>query len=558
MKKIILVLIICFPISSFSQEKNNNLLKDKDGNLINYIVTNYKSNCNIRLRFDEGTKWISGYNKISSEPLKNNVFLGNAKKITLESIINKDSIKYYRYSIIQDDSVYLVDDAIPNKIKFKWNNRSDFPNHLTVSLGEFNVTNKKIVVQMYKLPSKNKVNTIVIYNIPVLNPIILSKLILSESFSVKNLSPAQVNKIIKQKGLNSLDLVSKTLKDGDTIRNSNKISALDIAIKKTDFDFIYEMKISRYGDNYGEETVLLSKDWRDSRMKIDAEYFKKPGIYRGQISANIYNSLRTSNGASWQIPSTSFTFTVLESEKKVFSKNQLITYGLIWSIVLGLLIGGTTVLIMNRRKIKKVAEQSKQKELAQLQLNSVRSQLNPHFLFNALAGIQNLMNKNEIDNANRYLTKFARLTRNVLESKELISLTEEKTLLDDYLQMEQLRFGFQYKIHASTDLDTENIEIPAMLLQPFAENAVKHGIAEKGKAGNIEITFKSESSNLILLIRDNGKGFDTSKGYDGLGLALSKNRISLLNTIYKDSPFVLSIQSGINGTEITIILKQWL
>lgn len=84
--------------------------------------------------------------------------------------------------------------------------------------------------------------------------------------------------------------------------------------------------------------------------------------------------------------------------------------------------------------------------MAKLKLNSIRSQLNPHFLFNALAGIQNLMNKNEIDNANKYLSKFARLTRNVLDDKELASLSQEKTLLNDYLQMEQFRFGFKYEL----------------------------------------------------------------------------------------------------------------
>src|SRR5690606_4715961 len=142
-----------------------------------------------------------------------------------------------------------------------------------------------------------------------------------------------------------------------------------------------------------------------------------------------------------------------------------------------------------KRNKKKLAENEQQKNTAKLQLNSIRSQLNPHFLFNALSGIQNLMNKNEIDNANKYLSKFARLTRNVLDGKELISLSQEKTLLDDYLQMEQLRFGFKYEINHSENLDLDNIEIPSMLLQPFVENAVKHGISEKATDGKITVTF---------------------------------------------------------------------
>lgn len=211
-----------------------------------------------------------------------------------------------------------------------------------------------------------------------------------------------------------------------------------------------------------------------------------------------------------------------------------------------------------RNQHKKLAEVNQQKLLAQAQLDSVRAQLNPHFLFNALAGIQNLMNKNETDNANNYLTKFARLTRNVLDSKELISLSEEGTLLDDYLQMEQLRFGFQYQIHRSESLNAQNIEIPAMLLQPFVENAVKHGIAISGLEGKIEIDFMQQTADLILRIKDNGKGFNVENNYHGLGLKLSKNRMALLNTIYKNTPFVLEIQSGAKGTTVTITLSQWL
>ena len=236
-----------------------------------------------------------------------------------------------------------------------------------------------------------------------------------------------------------------------------------------------------------------------------------------------------------------------------FELNDWVRGGIIGSISGGLIV--TYVNLLNKAKI---AEQSKQKEIAQLQLNSVRSQLNPHFLFNALAGIQNLMNKNEIDNANRYLSKFARLTRNVLDCKALISIKEEQSLLDDYLQMEQLRFGFQFAITAPDNLDLENIEIPSMLLQPFVENAVKHGIAEKGKNGEIKVRFEKRSTDLILKITDNGKGFDIAKTYDGLGLELSRNRISLLNTIYKETPFLLDIHCGKNETEVTITLTQWL
>ncbi|RZJ80929.1 MAG: sensor histidine kinase, partial [Flavobacterium sp.] len=175
-----------------------------------------------------------------------------------------------------------------------------------------------------------------------------------------------------------------------------------------------------------------------------------------------------------------------------------------------------------------------------------------------LSGIQNLMNKNETENANTYLAKFARLTRNVLDDKELISLSQEKTLLDDYLQMEQLRFGFEYEINTPNNLDIENIEIPSMLLQPFVENAVKHGIAQKADKGKITIVFDKKENDLVLTVTDNGNGFNATIKYAGLGLALSQNRITLLNSVYKENRFTLVTESSANGTIISLTLTDWL
>jgi len=213
--------------------------------------------------------------------------------------------------------------------------------------------------------------------------------------------------------------------------------------------------------------------------------------------------------------------------------------------------------LIHYRNKSKLTEQEEQKETAQIQLSAVRSQLNPHFLFNALSGIQNLMNKNEVDQANRYLTKFARLTRNVLKSNELITIADETALLDDYLQMEQLRFGFTYNIDADKDANIANTEIPAMLLQPFVENAVKHGIADKGADGKINISIKKQGNDVVLAITDNGRGFNTEKENPGLGLALSKKRIALLNKIYKDSPVLMDIQSDKQHTKVTLTLTRW-
>lgn len=97
-----------------------------------------------------------------------------------------------------------------------------------------------------------------------------------------------------------------------------------------------------------------------------------------------------------------------------------------------------------------------------------------------------------------------------------------------------------------------------MLLQPFAENAVKHAIPVANSDAAITINFYKTQKDIELCISDNGKGFDIAKQTGGLGLQLSKKRIALLNTIYKESPISLDVQSGKNGTTVRILLKHWL
>ena len=471
-------------------------------------------------------------------------YIPTSKKIAFSTYFLKtDTLSLYRYTIILDHAPIKLNQSFEglNVYEDKFN-----PQLNNVNLGAYNIANKILTILLYKTSQPDKV--------------------FKSIYFAKSIQPAIINSITK--GVVFDDGGIGTTADPDNIKDillSNDTRTLNIVIDKSDIDFLYCVMIK---DQTSGKIIFSSTSWNYDNshyddvsddylpyVSIDKGIFKKSGDYEVIIEPFIQGG--TSKAAIEKFI-TKHKISINFEEEKFFSTKQLITSGLLFALIAGAITGGLAVYIKNQQIKKKVAAEAKQKEIAQLQLNSVRSQLNPHFLFNALAGIQNLMNKNEIDNANRYLSKFARLTRNVLDSKELISLIEEKTLLDDYLQMEQLRFGFRYKINASADLDTENIEIPAMLLQPFVENAVKHGIAEKGKDGEIAVSFEKQVSDLVLKITDNGSGFDTTQTYDGLGLALSKNRISLLNTVYKDTPFILNIQSDTNGTMITITLSQWL
>src|SRR5579859_4612454 len=133
-------------------------------------------------------------------------------------------------------------------------------------------------------------------------------------------------------------------------------------------------------------------------------------------------------------------------------------------------------LIRQKRKMK--IERAK-KEKLHFELRSIRSQLNPHFIFNALNSIQGLINKNEIAAANRYLSEFGNLLRDSLATsdKDFTDLNHEIATLETYLNLERLRFGFRYQIDVERNINPSETELPSFLLQPLVENAVKHGIS---------------------------------------------------------------------------------
>ena len=128
-----------------------------------------------------------------------------------------------------------------------------------------------------------------------------------------------------------------------------------------------------------------------------------------------------------------------------------------------------------------------QKQLSELEMQALRAQMNPHFIFNCLSSINRFILKNETEEASDYLTKFSRLIRMVLNNskKAFISLGRRTGKLRLYLDMERLRFknSFDYSITYKNSVDVENIFIPPLLLQPFAENAIWHGLMHKQENG---------------------------------------------------------------------------
>lgn len=159
------------------------------------------------------------------------------------------------------------------------------------------------------------------------------------------------------------------------------------------------------------------------------------------------------------------------------------------------------------------------------------TQMNPHFIFNSVDTIQNLIYEDKNDEAVAYLSKFSQLTLQILEnsSRQYISLKEEINMTVNYLAIQQLLYNnFDYKIIAEDGIDTETTFIPPMLTQPFIENAVKHGIAGKKTDGSIQIRFYKKRNKLYFEVTDNGKGLsgETREGHRSMATKITSERLN--------------------------------
>ncbi len=181
-------------------------------------------------------------------------------------------------------------------------------------------------------------------------------------------------------------------------------------------------------------------------------------------------------------------------------------------------------------------------QLIHSQLTALKAQMNPHFMFNALNSIQDFVISKDVRNSNLYLTKFSTLMRKVLDAsgQEQVLLSDEIEMLRLYLDLEQLRFGadMQYEIHCDTNVDVHGISIPSMIIQPFVENAIKHGLLHKRGEKRLSIQFGG-GKELLCAIRDNGVGRKRSAeikqrgaGHVSFSTAATVKRLDLIQALH--------------------------
>lgn len=223
-----------------------------------------------------------------------------------------------------------------------------------------------------------------------------------------------------------------------------------------------------------------------------------------------------------------------------------------------------SVYLIYRNRISRLEKAHEiENEINRLQKSALQAQMNPHFIFNCLNSIQGFIMKNQKEAAMEYLSKFAKLIRQYLlaSTEDTITIENEMAMLEAYCELESLRFDgkFEYAVTASSDQELLKSHIPPMLIQPFVENAIIHGMKGRRNAGGkININFDANAENILISIKDNGGGIlpdKINKAHRSLGVSITQNRLA---HIYQGAghQYDIAIDSNPHGTTVTVTIPR--
>jgi tetratricopeptide (TPR) repeat protein len=324
---------------------------------------------------------------------------------------------------------------------------------------------------------------------------------------------------------------STILEDSTSIKYFN-YKAFELEQKRKN----YPKALEYLKEVYKHDSLLLSKNLSDNIGKTSSHYLQLQKIQENEL--------------------------VIARQKYKETQYWWIITIIISILLLTALCGIILYFILQKKQKRKELEV--QNTIVTLEQKALQAMMNPHFLFNTMTSIQYFIEKNESKTANQVLTGFARLMRKHLEIclKNTLTLYEELQYLRIYLSLEKIRFAdkMNYVIRIDKKIETEEILIPPMLIQPFIENAIWHGIMPIEEGGFIQIDINCNGNNqLIITIQDNGIGLSNSlkskaPEHTSRGLQLIHERVSLLNKLNKTTIQIIQSQTGESGTEVVIYI----
>lgn len=296
------------------------------------------------------------------------------------------------------------------------------------------------------------------------------------------------------------------------------------------------------------------QDWMPFSMQNQVNYANlAPGEYHLLVQAS-------SDEGAHLSPTIAASFIILKPFWQRWPFQAAVVAGL-----LGLVLLAARAYVRRVRKAEQARREKLevQNRLLQLEQKALQLQMNPHFLFNALNSIQSLIATRDYDTARREVNRFAKLMRGILlnSRRPLISLKEEIETLEQYLQIEQFchQNAFSFSTEIQKGVDPEEIELPPMLLQPFVENAVVHGVSHLAYPGKINLDFSVHNEQLVCVIRDNGVGREKAAllreakkpGHQSVALQVTRERLEAMGGSLEISDLV-SVEGKIEGTLATV------
>lgn len=285
------------------------------------------------------------------------------------------------------------------------------------------------------------------------------------------------------------------------------------------------------------------------------------------------------------IPGGSYLFEarILDKNNEILEQNLSMPIKIIppfweelWFKILGFSIFlsiGLAFYFIRIRNIKREAllKTEFNKQIANMELSALRAQMNPHFLFNSLNSIRNKIISNKPAEADKYLVKFSRLVRQVLQNsrEKLINLKDEMETLNLYVELESSRFDhrFEYELKVAEGMKLEKLKIPPLILQPYVENAIWHGLMQKEESGKVSIEISIEDNGLRIIIEDDGVGRAKAKelkskkalNRQSMGMGITGDRLKIIENIYQlnckaEITDLIDLNGDAIGTRITLTL----
>lgn len=345
------------------------------------------------------------------------------------------------------------------------------------------------------------------------------------------------------------------------IRMPVYINATEVALASHEYE---------KAEGFASKILALNKSLKNLSIEVSIRETLAKVYYRKKDYKSAFEALSkhielkdslTSNDRKLEISRKEIQFQA--DKKQLLAQEEIKRQKLIKNT--SLFGGGLVVLalIVGSLLYKRKRETEFNLKVSDTELKALRAQMNPHFIFNALNSIGNYITNKDGTTAKNYLNKFSGLMRETLENsnKETITLKEDFEMLKTYLDIERKRFseGFDFKLKIDSELDPENILVPPMMLQPFVENSIWHGISGLNYKGVLEIEVKKEGDKLLYAIDDNGIGRKKSNknnnGYkkQSLGIKITKDRIEILNKKKKNDGSLKIIDKEI-GTRVELRL----